>query len=291
MTKKLSASAVEEAKGWYEAGDSLSRVAERLGVTVSCIWPRLRAVGTRMRAIHPRKWAVDESFFERLDREDVAYWLGFISGDGCNHRGQAMRVTISTRDEEHLDRLRLAMGSKRPLTRQRQDAEPGRIGRAEARTFVAWEAWSMKMCGDLERLGVVARKSSRRSWPDALPESQARHFCRGYVDANGGLYGRSRGDSYVLRFSVCGNVAFLEAMQQRLIEQCQLNRTQILHRPGIVSWFGELEYSGRRQVSRIFHWLYDGATVWLPRKRERVEKYIYSAGECGYDRVRVPIGH
>lgn len=46
-----------------------------------------------------RKYSLDESFFAKIDNEEKAYWIGFLSGDGAITEN---KVRLSIKDTSHL---------------------------------------------------------------------------------------------------------------------------------------------------------------------------------------------
>lgn len=74
------------------------------------------------------------------------------------------------------------------------------------------------------------------------------------------------------------------------MDRVGVNKTKISpHResPGIAT----LSYGGARQVSRIFHLLYDEATVYLPRKLDAVRPYILAKADAVKPKARRERAH
>lgn len=223
----------------------------------------LRRAGTR------RKYDCDDGFFDSIDGERKAYWLGFIAADGCVH-GSRLEVKLGRRDRSHLLRLKAGLNSAAPV-RDRIS----RIGDKEYPASVL-ALTSPQIVAALARQGVVGRKSLVLQWPTSFPNDLMPHFLRGYVDGDGGFYVRksSRDSSYTpeLTFSFIATPNFCKDAQAYLTQaaRCSLVKLEPHHNSGMTS----LRYSGALQVSRIYNLLYDGATVWLPRKREVIQDHI-----------------
>ena len=269
---KLTKAQVEAICRRYEAGESSPTLGRAFQVSPGTIRGHVIRNGVVMRSLSEakRKYVCDDGFFTMIDTEEKAYWLGFLAADGCVTReGRMLDVMLAVGDGEHLQRLLDALRSNYPIKMS------ARWMRSTGRTYgmVEVRIGSARLCADLIRHGVVPRKSLILEWPD-LPWEMARHYLRGYVDGDGWFYARRRisRPSLALKFGVMGTRGFLEAAQSLLMAECDLGRTK-LYRHGKLF---KLLYGGRLQVSRIFHYLYDGATVWLPRKRSRVEQYILS---------------
>lgn len=58
-----------------------------------------------------RHHSIDESFFETIDSEEKAYWVGFILADGCinDFKGWTLVVSLQLGDINHLRKLQAAL--------------------------------------------------------------------------------------------------------------------------------------------------------------------------------------
>ncbi len=67
-----------------------------------------------------RKYKLNESFFEIIDSEEKAYWLGFLMADGSVRAGQSqdgtghwnIRLSLATADKERIERFIEAIGGQ-----------------------------------------------------------------------------------------------------------------------------------------------------------------------------------
>jgi hypothetical protein len=118
------------------------------------------------------------------------------------------------------------------------------------------------MVADLEKWGVVPRKTFTLPWP-SLPGELMRHYLRGYFDGDG-CFRWSSINSYA--FWLVGNDLFLEGCRDYLARHCSLPSPGLYHnRHG--SKIGHLVYGGNRQVLRIYRLMYEDATIFLERKQ------------------------
>jgi len=197
---------------------------------------------------------LNESRFARVDSEDAAYWLGFIAADGCVTDQGDFAIQLARQDECHLHDLRDWFGSTHAISRKELPYPSSSF------TFR-----SRIIADNLARYGVTPRKSITLNWPSELNPTLYRHYIRGYVDGGGGLYsGKARSNQSTFHFSVIATKTFADKLQSVLMSECRLKKTKLgKSKAGMVI----VEYGGFLQVKRIFHYLYDGATVYLLRKR------------------------
>lgn len=213
-------------------------------------------------------------FFQTIDSEPKAYWLGFVAADGhVNQERNLFTIYLQIGDRDHVVRLSKALGSAYPIVDRHVIDKTGRK--------IDSSGFSMR-CASLARdllsyPGVDNHKSLNLRWPDKLPESLVRHYIRGYMDGDGGLYVQPRKNRPSLRytFEITSTLTFLAGLQNKLIIHCNLRRTKLY--PQRNPKTAKLIYGGRLQVKRIFNYLYQGATIWLPRKRDKIEPFMQDA--------------
>ena len=118
-----------------------------------------------------RKYNLDELFFEKINNEEKAYWLGFLSGDGAII-GNRVKLKLAIKDEAHLKKFKKAVEwTGKDYYHKDTDA---------------LEVYfrSLRMVTDLARCHVTSRKTFTAKFPH-LPKSLERHFIRGKFDADG----------------------------------------------------------------------------------------------------------
>jgi hypothetical protein len=103
-----------------------------------------------------------------------------------------------------------------------------------------------------------------------VPNDLLHHFLRGYVDGDGSVYAYTP-KGYVtpqVRIQIVSHPAFLAACQTFLYERTGAKPGRLFKQKSEGIRF--IQYGGNRQVGRIAKLLYDGATIYLPRKYDRL---------------------
>lgn len=258
----------------YINGESASALAPEYEVSISLVAHILRRHGysTRPHAEARRTYSCNHNFFTNVDNEQKAYCLGFIAADGYITRPQARNsqqliVSLAVKDREHLQRLKDCLESNHPT---REYDYSGR-GKGKSKPYASFSIRSEKLCNDLTYFGIVPAKTHTLRWPN-LPDALLRHFLRGYFDGDGHWNIQSNKQS---AFKVTSNQQFLKGCMAYMIQACNLRPTKFSdawHKSKLSC--STLIYGGNRQVNRIYHLLYDDASIYLPRKRERIAPYI-----------------
>lgn len=241
----------------YEAGEHPSALAAAFGCGQWSIRNVLVKRGIRRRSQQEAqtKYSCDHSYFDAIDTEQKAYWLGFVGADGCvivNGNTRIFQVKLAAQDFEHVIRLRNALRSDHPIYPLVPTPQDPR----------ALQVSSPRLVEGLENHGIHPRKTAIYEWPNFLPDDLLPHYLRGYFDGDG-CFSFSRNQPC---FGLAGQEDFLRGCQGFLMRSVGVGETKLADHGGVFN----LAYSGRRQVPRIARFMYDNATVWMPRKRERV---------------------
>ncbi len=151
-----------------------------------------------------RRYDLDDEFFDSIDSEAKAYWLGFITADGCvmtDHGKNLIQVKLMESDANHLDKLKSALDTQRPLV---YSARSGVAG-----PCVKLLLTSPQMVTALVALGVTPRKSMVvKPWYG--PMSLMPHYWRGLFDGNGCISKEAaRPNKWAL--TLCGSLPCVQA--------------------------------------------------------------------------------
>jgi hypothetical protein len=201
-----------------------------------------------------RKYTFDRSLFESIDTEEDAYWLGFFFADGWVKDRGSFGFMLSMRDYGHLISFRAYARSTHPIDCSDR--------------FCRLEIAAKEYLPTLAKYGLVQGKSSTVVLP-ALAQPLRRHFVRGVFDGDG--WYSCRADGFSRAFGIIGSDTLLTGLQEILIEECGMSRLPLYRDKNKASWVATLSYGGRHVCERLYHYLYDGATVYLPRKKDKWE--------------------
>lgn len=244
----------------YGSGLSCNEVSKRLGCDRRTIDRVVSKLGV-MRPIRDEiaKYDINVKYFSNIDTEPKAYWLGFLFADGSlvhdcarTHGMRVLQISLAQKDLEHLETLRAAFGSGHPISKYKK--------------FVRLHICCQEMARDLVRHGWDEFKS-RGAWPK-LDSELERHFVRGFFDGDGWV---SRSKKRKRIFPEIGLICMhrsvlFESMRVLRINANILNARSKASKVDVWKWRKQ-----GRACSDAHHILYDGASVWLGRKRVYLE--------------------
>lgn len=249
---KAGGSSVRLAKTFLCSPGTICNILQRNGI------PRIYQARSRYELQNPR-------FFRIIDSESNAYWLGLIAADGyISPKENKLSLKQKWEDKGQLISFRDALGSTHPIyERNYQGRHYGEIS-----------FFHFNLIQDLLKFpGFGNRKTWELRWPENIPSKLLNHYIRGYMDGDGGFYVQKRNrPSPGVSFQVTSNRKFLLKMQDELIKNCDLRKNKLQEFSH--SDACRLIYAGRRQILRIFNFIYQDATIWLARKREKIEPHL-----------------
>lgn len=202
-----------------------------------------------------------ETYFDAIDTETKAYWLGFILADGCvrsqNGRTHSLTVGLGGIDIDHLSTMERDFGGSRT---PRRDPRNGTVR-------LTW--YSKYLVSRLMNLGIEQRKSGKERIP-AFPPQFTRHFWRGVFDGDGCLAIQIKKDSVApeYRLSLAGSVAVLEGFLQWAqsevgVRPQRISRAKNSQGESKISVFF---MNGNRQIAALTTALYHSSERKLARK-------------------------
>lgn len=247
-----------EIEASYLAGETLAELATAFDCSEWTIKHRLRQQGVKLRRRGPaRTYTLNEAFFDAIETEAPAYWLGFLLADARVSRTVAgnwvCRVDLGVVDRGHLEKLRDSVGSNAPL-------KPGHDGES-----VYIDLCSVQLCRALLDLECGPDKTGKHGTP-AISEAVQHHFYRGFSDGDGSLFYMPQ--IHAWRYDAIWSPRFITAYQQWLIRRAGVSKTKLIvpkNSPTSLC----MRWTGGPQIVRICDVLYAGATVFLDRKFEK----------------------
>lgn len=187
----------------------------------------------------------NEYYFSKIDTEGKAYWLGFLYADGCVHSNN-YEISINITDKEHVQKFQQAIGAISHKIAETQDERF-----SAAKTLYRFSIKDKQLHTDLIKWGCVPQKTLIIDKIPNIPRDYVSHFLRGYFDGDGSLHYLQGTNNYRISFT-SGSESFLNDIQKELQTQVSIGHS------------GEntcqLQISGRKQVERILHYLYQDST-------------------------------
>ena len=207
------------------------------------------------------------NFFQDINTEEKAYWLGFIYADGCILKGKILDIGLSKKDSEHLQKLSdifdVALYFYSPISSQ------------TGKTYesVRLVIRSKKVYNDLVDHGIEERKTYSKTTQilTYISTDLLHHFIRGYFDGDG-YVGYQDNNKKHCKFNLLGTHDFMSKVQKIMENNISnLSKIAIVENSDILC---SLNYGKHNNFKQIYKWLYIDAVVWLERKRNKFEEIL-----------------
>lgn len=221
--------------------------------------------------MRPRKWTLNETYFDSIDTPEKAYWLGLLYADSYNNvRGHQITLALKAVDQDTVAAFMRAVATDAPVVIRMGGGFAGKSPVAVATLN------SVHMCATLARHGCGQRKSDVIRYPFWLDRALWSHFVRGYFDGDGGLsreMGTRLAPRHVkYRANIVSNPHFVDDLNQ-VFEQ-ELGRQFYVLRYHGHKRTTQIRIEGNRQVESFLSWLYQDATVKMKRKHDLFEALL-----------------
>jgi hypothetical protein len=219
-----------------------------------------------------RKYTLNENYFDSIDTEDKAYFLGLLNADGCN-AGLTVRIALQEQDVDILNKFKYYINSDSPLRVRESHKLIKNNKEYTCKQQYLLLLNSRYLCNRLSNLGCVPAKSLILKFPkEHLSDDLVKHFIRGYFDGDGSVYTFKNKDpkrkiGYAIRFaaSFSCNIYFAEELVKYIQKELDITFTSYQNKnehPDSV----KISIFSHKTVVRFLDWLYQDATVYLNRK-------------------------
>lgn len=217
-----------------------------------------------------QKYYVNDSYFNEINTEEKAYWLGFLWADGnisktTKRSSGPNRLNISQKlsEIEHIKLFKKHINSQHKIKTYKH------------KNTCELEINSRNLCMSLESYGFNT-KNKRIHIPD-IPSNLIRDFIRGYFDGDGclSIYQQPHKNYYVNRqeFSITGNKILLLEIRKILEEKANITKNLKVKNykksPNTIS----IRYGKQSDIEKLYDYLYENSSIYLKTKHNKFLKY------------------
>jgi len=246
-----------------------SELGQIYGVSHNAISSLLQRRGIKIRNNKgqiSRIYTLNEDYFDSIDTEEKAYFLGLLYADGYNNvKRNAIILSLQESDVDILNIFNKELNSNKPLqfikiTHRNPNASN------QYRLSIC----SKKMSQRLIELGCPNKKSLIIKFPneEIVSKDLLRHFIRGYFDGDGSFlaYLNKKTNSYKWFASVVSTELFCFKLTEILRENLDINTYIYKRHKNRNTTTRCLHISGTNQVNKFLDWIYKDSKVFLERK-------------------------
>lgn len=256
----------------YQTGLSTLKLSKQYNCSPGAINNVLKRNNVQLKSNkeYRRLYSLDHDFFENIDTEEKAYWLGFLYADGnvrITKSGQHM-IQLKVNDREVIEKFLKSIKSNMPI---------GEYKNYNNKYIFGAHITSDKMFADLCKHGCVPNKSLILTFP-VITEELIPHFIRGYFDGDGGItirkltWNRKRTGETITKEEVKiyfnGTKEMLDGINSNFYigTVCKEKR-----RPSSNTWY--VQSDKVEKTKSFYEYLYKNATIYLSRKKNKFDNF------------------
>jgi hypothetical protein len=237
-------------------------IAERYKVSESCVRRNIKDNGYKTRG--KRKFTLNEQYFNIINSEEKAYFLGLLYADGCN-TGKGISISLQDQDKYILELFNKSIDSNRVIKFQKRYKE-------SYKDINILYIHSPILCNKLEVLGCIKKKSLILNFPtlQQVPRKFVRHFIRGYFDGDGCISILYK-DNKIRHISVfmCGTLDMMNGIQNFLTKEMKIKFRISKH-----SSIFKIISSHPERAAALYNLLYKNSSICLTRKKNKFIELI-----------------
>lgn len=269
MPNPIETSKYEQIKAFFDEGTmSLSQTAKKFGVDRGSLSQRMRMEDGYVFKQNNQKYTYNEDFFDKIDNEASAYFLGLLYADGYVAKNTTkLEITLKDRDILETFCNHICPGLRIAEKKVKLKDFCG--------TYYRININNRKIHDDLIKLGCFNKKSLTLKFPseDQVPSKFLRHFIRGYLDGDGCLT-KNRSCSYGCQLSFMGTKEFLYGLQSFLRRLNLIRRNYKMYQRAPEKNTYTFRVGGSEVTHIILLYLFSNCEIYLPRKYNIVKKYL-----------------
>lgn len=266
----------------YEAGKTQKEISQIFMCSQTNVSALLRRRGIKCRdrkdVFKNQKYNdINASFFKEINNEANAYFLGFLYADGCVQiKNSAYMISLKLKSDDQIiiEKFRDIMSPSSPIKIAQNKGSPN--------TYPYFRINQKEICEQLISLGCVPNKSLILEFPTKVPTNLIRHFLRGYSDGDGCIYKNKFKNKKTINtiWKFVSTKQFCQQTAKILKEELGINCSHSLSRPKTNDITTTLSVGGNLQIKKVLDWLYQDATIYLPRKYEKYQEFTQTLNRC-----------
>lgn len=293
----------------YLSGISSEKISDILNISSDAVRDILKSnnIPIRPPQENKRRNQIKSDFFETIDNEEKAYFLGLMYADGnLSSRSAQISITLKESDSHILENFsNIIYGFIKLKTYHTEvskiiDKETGTIIdtifgnkkndtikinnyfydiKKEVRTYTTLSFYGQKIYNDLCNLGCHPNKSFTINFPTSniIPDHLMQHFIRGFYDGDGGISLISSADGSRARVYFTSTDAMLVGIKNYLFDKLNIQFGPLTSKKKHIRQnknTRSIEMKATEDVKKFCSFLYKDANVYLHRKFDKYKNFL-----------------
>lgn len=243
-----------------------SEISKILNRTMSAIELKASRMGLKK---YP--YTCDYHYFDEINTEEKAYWLGFLTADGWINKSKKTNagvtgIELQYGDLGHLKKFNKSISGNYQIT-DRWRVCPLSKNKDKKNHMCCIRIFSSTMYNSLMKIGFSNDKSYDFHIP-SLPSNLIRHYIRGYFDGDGCLCFTNK--SFSISFITASHSLYSDLLQILKDNSINANNRIFVNEYGTTMYRPEI-YKFNDKL-KFLNWIYQDANIYLDRKYKKYLK-------------------
>lgn len=249
----------------YKNGYSAPAISKKYNIDEYLIYKTLKENGIKLRDTHKRNrtYRLNTNYFDEINTNEKAYWLGLLMADGYVGKNNNMvGISLQARDDHLLINMKKALDYN------------GRIldihfKQKNWQNQKCLKFYSKELKEALCKLGCESCKSKTLLFPP-IDTKFYKSFIRGYFDGDGSIsmsFLRKRDCYLQTTVSIISSNIFIQKLCAIVESTLNIHMSIIAHKR--CKEVSSMSVSGTKQILRFLDWIYDDDGPKLRRKYRR----------------------
>ena len=241
--------------------NTIKEIADKYNLneyTLSCWYRKFN-----IKLNHSKNTDFNENYFNKINCENKAYFLGFLMADGCMNKDlNTISLGLKLEDEYMLKKLLSELNYKKKITYAKS-------GFNKDAAYI--QIHSIKMCKDLIYLGISPKKSGKEYFPkDEIEYKFIKDFIRGFLDGDGWITNYINEDKYynVQTGFVSMSINILIGIKEFIKKEINIEGN-INKRKDRDNLYDLIFYSNN--AKQFLDYIYKDSNIFLIRKKEKYD--------------------
>lgn len=215
------------------------------------------------------KYFLNQNYFENIDNEWKAYWLGFLYADGYvinrdknNKKQNIVGLGLKQEDKSHIKKFANSIQSNSPI----KDYKTNYKDNCASKIMIC----NKKFCNDLVKNGCIENKTFLLRFPE-LREDLIRHFIRGYFDGDGCI--SININKKIVRVNIVGTYDILKTICYIFNKEFNANipKFQTKNKYSENEKVYSIQWGNVYTCKKIYQYLYKDCNIYLDRKLKKFD--------------------
>lgn len=249
------------------------------------------------KANYRRAYTVDDNYFENIDSQKKAYWLGWLITDGYvltslnTKRGitsvNSIALKLAIKDRYVLEDFKKDLNtdiSIKTIQRRKGFEYTNKI--TNKTTYISGGEQvelrfsSVKMIQDLAKYGIHQNKTYDIGFPELLKPEFYPGFIAGIISGDGCIDIKKNRNTYILRCTIAGTLDLVQKIKEILIKEICMNPNKKFSKCEATKCLYRLELNQTETIA-LYYWLQKNEISLMERKNKLIEEFLA-------ERVKIP---